>query len=154
MGFCWQGNPDHLADRQRSIPHSQFAPLAEIPGVRLLSLQAPPASAQIADSAFGHRIETLGEAVDQEAGAFMDTAAVMMHLDLIIACDTSVAHLAGALGRPVFIALSHVPDWRWLRDREDSPWYPTARLFRQDQAGEWTPVFERITAAVRASGRR
>lgn len=151
VGICWQGNTGFLADRQRSIPLHQFAPLAEIPGARLFSLQAPPASAQIAGSAFSHRIETVGEAVDQEAGSFMDTAAVMMHLDLIIACDTSVAHLAGALGRPVFIALSHAPDWRWLRQREDSPWYPTARLFRQDKAGEWTPVFDRIAAAVRAA---
>jgi ADP-heptose:LPS heptosyltransferase len=97
---------------------------------------------------FGDRIETLGSDFDSGA-AFVDTAAVMMHLDLIVSSDTSVPHLAGALGRPVLVALARVPDWRWLLDREDSPWYQTMRLFRQAETGNWHDVFRRIAAAVR-----
>jgi ADP-heptose:LPS heptosyltransferase len=79
---------------------------------------------------------------------FMDTAAAIMNLDLVIACDTAVAHLAGALGALVWVALCYVPDWRWLLDRSDSPWYPTMRLFRQEQPGDWAGVFEEIRAAL------
>jgi ADP-heptose:LPS heptosyltransferase len=79
-----------------------------------------------------------------------DTAAQMAHLDLVITIDTSMAHLAGALAKPVWVLLSHTPDWRWLIDREDSPWYPTARLFRQPQPGDWQPVIERVRTALTA----
>ncbi len=79
----------------------------------------------------------------------MDTAAIMMNLDLVITSDTSVAHLAGALGVPVWVALPYVPDWRWQLDRCDSPWYPTMRLFRQKKAGDWVDVFEEIREALR-----
>jgi ADP-heptose:LPS heptosyltransferase len=78
----------------------------------------------------------------------MDTAAVMTHLDLVVTCDTAVPHLAGALGVPVWVAVPRVHDWRWLRDREDTPWYPTMRLFRQERQGDWAPVFQRIAQAV------
>ncbi|HEX7380170.1 MAG TPA: glycosyltransferase family 9 protein, partial [Pirellulales bacterium] len=81
--------------------------------------------------------------------SFLDTAAVLANLDLHICCDTSLAHLAGALGVPVWVALPFAPDWRWLLDREDSPWYPTMRLFRQRREGDWSDVFERIAAAAR-----
>src|SRR5258707_11874889 len=89
-------------------------------------------------------VETLGAEFDQGPDAFVDTAAVNANLDLVITSDTSIAHLAGALGRPVWISLKQVPDWRWLLDRNDSPWYPTARLFRQRQRGDWAEVFERM----------
>jgi ADP-heptose:LPS heptosyltransferase len=92
-------------------------------------------------------IVDLGE-LDTHRGAFMDTAAIMMNLDLVITSDTSVAHLAGALGVPVWVALPFVPDWRWLLDRSDSPWYPTMRLFRQKRIGDWAGVFEEIRAAL------
>jgi ADP-heptose:LPS heptosyltransferase len=89
-------------------------------------------------------ITDLGSRLDEGGAAFVDTAAVMTKLDLVIAPDTALAHLAGALGVPVWVALLFVADWRWLRDREDSPWYPTMRLFRQSEAGHWSPVFERM----------
>ncbi len=91
------------------------------------------------------------ENFDCDGDAFIDTAAVMMNLDLVITCDTSLAHLAGALGRPVWVALRHVPEWRWMLDRDDTPWYPTMRLFRQTQRGDWDGVFVRIAEAVRAN---
>src|SRR5207244_11493148 len=86
----------------------------------------------------------LGRRLDETSGAFMDTAAVMKNLDLVIAPDTAIAHLAGALGVPVWLALSFVPDWRWLLQREDSPWYPSMRIFRQTEPGDWNGVFDRM----------
>jgi tetratricopeptide (TPR) repeat protein len=135
--------------QNRAIPLQLFAPLAAIPGVRLIALQKGAGSEQIAEVPFRDRIETLGKDFDAGGDAFIDTAAVMMSLDLIVSCDTSSAHLAGALARPVFTALPLIPDWRWLLDREDTPWYPTMRLFRQTKRGEWFDVIERIVRAVR-----
>jgi ADP-heptose:LPS heptosyltransferase len=89
-------------------------------------------------------LEVLGDDFDQGPQAFLDSAAVMSHLDLIITCDTALAHLAGALGRPTWVALKFVPDWRWLLDRTNSPWYPTMRLFRQSRPGDWDGVFAAI----------
>jgi tetratricopeptide (TPR) repeat protein len=148
VGIAWQGNRGYRQDRLRSIPLAAFAPLAEIPGVRLMSLQKGYGSEQVAQVPFGDRIEDLG--ADFDTGpAFLDTAAAMMHFDLVISPNTAIAHLAGALGRPVFVALNQVPDWRWLLGRDTSPWYPTARLFRQSAAGDWEGVFARIASAVR-----
>jgi hypothetical protein len=135
--------------RKRSFPLALLDRIAAIPGVRLISLQKGAGLHEIAEVEFGDRIETLGEDFDAGPGAFLDSAAVMMSLDLVICCDTSIAHLAGALARPVFVALPFVGDWRWLRDRDDSPWYPTMRLFRQTKPAEWGDVLERITQAVR-----
>ena len=132
----------------RAAPLAAFAPLAAIPNVRLISLQKGFGTGQIADS--GVTVETLGEDFDSGPHAFADTAAVMANLDLIVSVDTSVAHLAGAMGRPVFVALKHVPEWRWMLDRADLPWYPTMRLFRQPKRGDWTGVFESIAKAVAA----
>jgi hypothetical protein len=103
---------------------------------------------QIATVDFRDRIETLGDQFDEDGGAFADTAAVMMSLDLVVCPNTSVAHLAGALGRDVFLAVPRAGDWRWLVGREDSPWYPTLRLFRQTQSGDWTDVVARMADAV------
>jgi tetratricopeptide (TPR) repeat protein len=144
VGVAWQGNAAAPVDKGRSIPLTAFAPLGRIPGVRLISLQKGPGLEQMADLPPDMVVETLGTDFDSGPDAFLDTAAVMMHLDLIVTSDTAVAHLAGALGRPVWIVLKHVPDWRWMIDREDSPWYPTARLFRQQRAGNWEEVFARV----------
>jgi Flp pilus assembly protein TadD len=147
IGIAWQGSPTYVGDKGRSIPLREFAPLAAIPGVRLISLQQGFGAEQVAAVDFNARIETPDEHFD-EAGAFVDTAAVVMNLDLIVTSDTSIPHLAGALGRPLFVALCRAPDWRWLLDREDSPWYPSARLFRQTGIGDWSDVLARIAAEV------
>jgi len=139
-------NREHkLADQRRSIPLSHFEPLARIRGVRLFSLQKGYGTEQLAEIKSQWPIIDLGNRLED----FTDTAAVMMNLDLIISADTAPAHLAGALGRPVWTVLSFAGSWRWLLDREDSPWYPTMRLFRQKKPGGWAEVFERIAAEVR-----
>src|SRR5229473_1599511 len=146
IGIAWQNAGASYLDPLRSIPLREFAPLCEIPGVRLVSLQKGPGEEEV--TAFEGRIETPGAPFD-ESGAFLDSAAVMMNLDLVVTSCTAIAHLAGALGRPTFVALMQVPEWRWLIDRDDSPWYPTARLFRQTTADDWAGVFARVTDAVR-----
>jgi tetratricopeptide (TPR) repeat protein len=148
IGIAWQGARDYHADPWRSIPLAQFAPLARLPGVRLVSLQKGFGSEQIATVDFP--VVDLSGRLDEAAGPFMDTAAVIAGLDLVVGPDTAIAHLAGALGAPIWIALQFSPNWRWLLDRDDSPWYPTARLFRQTTLGQWPDVFERIASAVEA----
>jgi tetratricopeptide (TPR) repeat protein len=150
VGIVWQGNPNPEADMARSAPLAAFAPLAAIPGVRLISLQLGAGVGQLADLPAGMRVETLGDDFDAGPDGFVDTAAAMGALDLVVTCDTSVAHLAGALARPTWVALKQVAEWRWLRDRDDSPWYPTMRLFRQTRRGEWSDVFAAMTAELKA----
>jgi hypothetical protein len=137
VGIAWQGNPAFRNDYLRSIPLSHFASLTKVDGVRLVSLQKGPGTEQLT----GDDIKLIAN-LDEAAGPFMDTAAIMKHLDLVICSDSAVAHLAGALGVPAWIALPLIPDWRWLLEREDSPWYPSARLFRQTRLGCWEDVFE------------
>ncbi len=148
IGICWQGNPEHQADHVRSIPLAAFEAVAKLPGVTLVSLQQGFGSEQLDRVAFGTKIVRLPDNVDKTSGAFQDTAAIMTHLDLIITSDTSIAHLAGALGRPTWLPLATIPDWRWLLHREDSPWYPQMRLFRQQHAGDWNEVFGRVAQAL------
>ncbi|HET7883500.1 MAG TPA: glycosyltransferase family 9 protein, partial [Acetobacteraceae bacterium] len=148
IGVAWQGNPASAAEHGRSYPVAELRALAGVPGIRLISLQRHHGLEQLAALPHGLRIETLGDDLDAGSDAFIDTAAVMQCLDLVITSDTSVAHLAGALGRPVWVALQHVPDWRWLLDREDCPWYPTMRLFRQSRRGDWAGVFSRMAALL------
>ena len=150
VGVAWQGNPDFTGDRYRSIPLDQFEPLAELPGVQLINLQKGPAAAQLVALSERFKIVDYGPQVDLRQGAFMDAAAMMMNLDLVVACDTSVAHLAGALGVPVWVALPFAPDCRWLLDRHDSPWYPTMRLFRQTEPGNWGPVFKAMARRIQS----
>jgi Flp pilus assembly protein TadD len=138
VGINWQGYRGRFEDNGRSMPLAAFAPLAVVPGVRLINLQKGEGEEQIAGCGFP--IEVL-EGLDAGPDAFPDTAAVMMGLDLVITSDTSIAHLAGALGRPVWVALRAVPDWRFMIGRSDSPWYPGMRLFRQVVDGDWGPVF-------------
>ncbi|HLY46731.1 MAG TPA: tetratricopeptide repeat protein [Stellaceae bacterium] len=149
VGIAWQGDPRRRIDLGRSISLAAFAPLAGIAGVRLISLQKHWGVEQLADPPPGLEVESLGDAFDAGPDGFLDTAAVMMQLDLVITSDSAVAHLAGALGRPVWLALKDVPDWRWQVDRPDCPWYPSARLFRQDRRDDWSAVFQCIAAALR-----
>ncbi len=144
VGIAWQGTPIGGADRGRSLSLARFLPMARMPGVRLFSLQKGHGHEQLRDLPEGVGITDLGS----RCATFDDTAGVMANLDLIITSDTPVAHLAGALGRPVWVALKRSPDWRWLLERAGSPWYPTMRLFRQRVSGEWDDVFEAISAAV------
>jgi tetratricopeptide (TPR) repeat protein len=150
IGIAWQNAGASHLDKLRSIPLHRFAPLCDIPGVRLISLQKGRGVEEVPAVAFGERIETLGDGFDEGDGAFVDSAAVMMNLDLVVSPCNAIAHLAGALGRPTFVALMRVPEWRWLLAREDSPWYPATRLFRQSSEGDWPGVFARICEAVRA----
>jgi tetratricopeptide (TPR) repeat protein len=149
IGIAWQGNPKQGGDRLRSIPLIHFAPLARLQGVQLLSLQKDPGAEQLREMGGTLGIIDLARRLDLSGGAFLDTAAVMKNLDLVVTCDTSIGHLAGALGVPVWLALSSAADWRWLTGRDDTPWYPTMRLFRQTKLGRWDDVFERMTAEVK-----
>jgi tetratricopeptide (TPR) repeat protein len=147
VGIAWQGSRNRI-DVGRSVPLEMFGRLARIPGVRLISLQKGAALDQLRAVAKDLRVEVLGEEFDAGPQAFLDSAAVMTHLDLIITCDTALAHLAGALGRPTWIAIKRVPDWRWLLDRADCPWYPSVRLFRQTYRGDWGGVFDAMQAEL------
>jgi tetratricopeptide (TPR) repeat protein len=146
VGLVWQGNPQHAEDRLRSIALEQFEPLARIPGVQLVSMQVGAGSEQVRECRFD--IVDLGSQLDPTPGAVHDAAAVLRNLDLLISCDTGLAHLAGALGVPVWLAVPFAPDWRWLREREDSPWYPTMRLFRAPAPAMWGPVVARMAKAL------
>jgi hypothetical protein len=143
VGIHWQGNKAYALDRTRSIPLDQFAPLWRLEGVQLFSLQKGEGAQQLAELHPASPIHAFSAELDPGEEAFIDTAAVMQLVDLVITSDTATAHLAGALGVPVWVALCSVPDWRWFLDRGDSPWYPTMRLFRQPTAGDWhTPMLE------------
>ena len=148
VGLAWRGHPQHRNDGRRSISLAALEPLFTATGVAFYSLQVAPTA------------DFAGEAIHQKAllnlehliHDFADTAALMAQLDLIIAVDTSVAHLAGALACPVWLLLPFAPDWRWLLDRDDSPWYPTMRLFRQPAIGDWTSVVQSVRVALAANG--
>ena len=149
IGIAWQGNPKHGRDRWRSFPLSSLARLAQIPGVRLISLQKGAGTEQLAEVRDSFSVVDLAEILDPNVDAMLETAAVMKNLDLVISCDSAVAHLAGALGVPVWIALPKVPDWRWQLERTDSPWYPTMRLYRQHERAHWEPVFAEMERSLR-----
>ncbi len=148
IGICWQGDKELKADAGRSFPLRHFEGIARLPNIRLIGLQKNDGVEQLADLPSGMNVESLGEDFDAGPDAFIDTAAVMQCLDLVVTSDTAIAHLAGALARPVWVALKHVPDWRWMLDRADSPWYPTMKLFRQPARGDWTSVFAAIRAEL------
>jgi hypothetical protein len=140
VGICWQGNPTYLADYKRSIPLSHLAPILEAPSLECISLQKVHGLEQLEGLPMGAKLENLGPELDDHTGAFCDTAAVMKQLDLVLTSDTSTAHLAGALNVPTWLMLAKVPDWRWERVGESCRWYPSMRLFRQSEAGDWAPV--------------
>lgn len=145
VGLVWGGNPIHQRDLLRSIPLSQLAPVLAVPGAKFFSLQKGAPLSQLTEPAARDIVN-----LDAMLGDFSDTAAALEALDLVITVDTSVAHLAGALGTPVWMMLPHVPDWRWMLDRADSPWYPSMRLFRQAAIREWSGVIEEITLSLAA----
>lgn len=149
VGIVWQGNPKHAWDRHRSVALERFEPLAGVEGARLISLQKGPGAEQLAAVGERFAVMNLGEQLDEATGPFMDTAAVLANLDLVITVDSAVAHLAGAMGVPTWVALSYTPDWRWLLGRTDTPWYPTMRLFRQRRFGDWDGVFAVMTETLR-----
>ena len=148
VGLCWQGNPDRPRDALRSVPLDQFGPLISVPGTQWFGLQVGPGEDQVtsfnAPGSFAH----LGPHLRSGPDKFVNDAAVMEHLDLIISVDTSVAHLAGAMGKSVWILLAREADWRWMLERQDSPWYPTARLFRQTVSGDWGAPLSAMTAEL------
>jgi hypothetical protein len=158
IGINWRGRPRQGHWSERDIPLQMFLGLGKMPGVRLVSLQRGkgredllriPGNNEIRSiDAHPTSIIDLGDDVDTANGAFVDTAAIMKNLDLVITSDTAVAHLAGALAVPVWLALPYVADWRWFKERADSPWYPTMRLFRQQRAGDWATVFDHIRAEL------
>jgi FkbM family methyltransferase len=144
VGFVWATNPNNSTSLKRSCPLSHFLSLLDVPGIALYSLQkdAPEADRALLNSE--ERIQNLAEQLSD----FADTAAAIAQLDLVITVDTAVAHLSGALGKPTWTLLPAIPDWRWLLNREDSPWYPTMRLFRQSQPNDWAELFTRVITAL------
>jgi Flp pilus assembly protein TadD len=146
IGIVWQGRAEHIRDRARSVPLAAFAPLAALKGVSLLSLQVGTSREHLAALTEHFPVVDLGGEFDRTS--FADAAAVAMSLDLIITVDTAMAHLAGALGVPVWVILPYAPDWRWLLGRDDSPWYPTMRLFRQREPGNYSAVFDLVAAEL------
>jgi Glycosyltransferase family 9 (heptosyltransferase) len=145
IGIVWAGRPTHNNDRRRSSKLADFSPLAALPGVALVSLQKGP-SADQAGRYFG-RAPLIN--IGAEVRDYDDTMALLECLDLVVTVDTSVGHLAAAMGKPVWILLATSPDWRWLLGRQDSPWYPTVRLFRQTEPRVWGDVFQQVAAAVK-----
>jgi Flp pilus assembly protein TadD len=144
VGIVWRGNANNRRDHARSFGLDQLAPVAEVDGVRLISLQKGADRGEVADFAAKYPLVDWTDRLDEGDSPFLDTAAVMKGLDLVVSADTAPCHLAGALGVPVWVALPLIPDWRWLLNRDDSPWYPTARLIRQTRSGDWADLFERM----------
>ena len=148
IGLAWAGNPAHPRDRLRSIALEQLVPLLKVAGTTFYSLQFGSGAEQMKQLPAGVKLVDLGD----ELKDFANVAAIVANLDLVISIDSAVAHLAGALGKPVWILLNKGCDWRWFLEREDSPWYPTARLFRQSTPGEWQEVVKRIEHELRQGG--
>jgi hypothetical protein len=148
VGLAWAGNPANAGNATRSIPLSLFESFAHIDNIDLYSLQVGPAAAQIAALPHLRIIDYSREFLN-----FDETASLIANLDLVISVDTSIAHLAGALGKPVWILLRHSSDWRWLLSGDTSPWYPTARLYRQENAHDWAPVIRKVIDELRKSER-
>lgn len=145
IGLVWSGKPSHKNDHNRSIALSRLEPLLSVPGVSFVSLQREYRETELPALA---NLPIMR--VDEAIADFADTAAAIGELDLVIAVDTAVAHLAGALGKPLWLLLSHIQDWRWMHDRSDSPWYPSARLFRQSQIGDWDGVIAAVAGELAA----
>ena len=145
VGIVWAGRTTHANDKKRSMSLGQWQPILDVPGVSFLSLQKEIPECDVAAMAADKGILSLGG----ELNDFSDTAALIQALDLVISVDTSVVHLAGALGKPAWVLLPYVPDWRWLYSREDSPWYPSLRLFRQNVPHDWSDPVERAAVELR-----
>lgn len=150
VGICWQGNPENLLNRGRAVPLKHYAPLAEIPGVRLICLQTHHGLDQVADLPRPEALTMLGEDFGTGADAFVDLAAAMKCVDLVVTSDTASGHVGGALGVPTWIVLGNVPDWRWMLERTDTPWYPSVRLFRQPRPGDWQAALDAVGGEISA----
>ena len=148
VGICWQGNPGYKEDGLRSVPLFFFESLCSGEDVTLWALQKGAGLEQVGGFNLRERLVLPGSELDETNGAFMDSAALAEELDLVVTSDTAMAHLAGALGVRVWLALPFVSDWRWGRHGEFTDWYPSMRIFRQPAAGEWAPVFEAMQAAL------
>jgi hypothetical protein len=148
IAIGWQGNPAFPEDRERSFQLSEFAPIANLQGVTLISLPKGVGAEQLATLGGRFAVLDFSGGIDEQSGAFVDSAAIIHNVDLVITSDTALAYLAGAIGAPVWLALSFTPHWRWLLDRTDNPWYPTMRLFRQTSPGDWAGVFQQMRAAL------
>jgi hypothetical protein len=146
IGLVWSGGTAHSNDHNRSLTLAEFLPLAEVGGADYISLQKDLRAVDVAVLASRPDIRHFGE----QQKDFSDAAALIAAMDVVVTVCTSVAHLAGAMGKPVWVLLPHLPDWRWFLDRDDSPWYPSARLFRQDKAGDWGGVVARVAKEMRA----
>ena len=150
VGLAWAGNPEHHQDAARSLRLEQLAPILQVLGVAFYNLQQPvPAGDQAC-------LQTMSASIHSnlKLDDFLDTASVIAEMDLVISVDTAVAHLAGALGKPVWILLQHSSDWRWFLDCPDSPWYPTAQLFRQVERNEWRTPILRTAEAMKLKARQ
>jgi len=146
IGIVWAGNPGHIRDKDRSCKLGDFLPVFSIQGATVYIIQKGDAKFQARDILYPY--VNMNDYNFDEKEPFFDTAAIMENLDLIITVDTSIAHLAGAMNRPVWVLLSYIPDWRWMLDRSDTPWYPSMRLYRQEKAGDWSPVFATIKTEI------
>jgi tetratricopeptide (TPR) repeat protein len=151
VGINWQGNPEHHADVYRSISLETLRPLAELPHLDLINLQFGFGREQLSRCNFAGNILQLPEHTDRDGGAFTDTAAILQHLDLVVTTDTALAHLAGAVGVKVLLMLGRVPDWRWQLQGETTPWYPSMKLIRQTQLGNWAPVVDQVCCELTIS---
>jgi hypothetical protein len=155
IGFCWMGNPVHGQDMYRSLPMRHFKRLSDLKDVELYSLQKDDGQfrrwlgqlVNLREGAAGLRFTNLAPQLE----TFMDTAECIMQLDLVVTVDTSIAHLAASLGKPTWVLVPKMSDWRWMRDRTDSLWYDTARLFRQQTIGDWDSVFDEVIAELEAT---
>ncbi len=146
VGICWAGNPAYPNDHNRSIPLAIFERLFRVPGVRFVSLQQ---NLRPGDDSILARCDNIDLTSDRKGSGLADTAALISRLDMVITVDTVIGHLSGALGRPFWILLPYSAYWAWLRERTDTPWYPTARLFRQPQPGDWKSVLESVADALK-----
>jgi hypothetical protein len=146
IGIAWQGSPRHANDRNRSTGLATLEPLARLTGVSLYSLQTDVQDMRLSKTMTDLGITDLGDQLTD----FADTAAAVASLDLIITVDTALLHLAAAMGTKTWGLLPYSPDWRWMLDRNDSPWYPSVKLFRQTAPGDWTGVIERVVQALKA----
>ena len=156
IGICWQGNDNYATPllratvAQKSVHPKEFAPICQLPGVSLYSLQKTTGTDQLKELPNGMHIITFDGDFDQSNGRFMDTAAVIKNLDLVITVDTSISHLSSGLGTPTWIMLPNPSDWRWMMDRNDSPWYPNVtRLFKQPTPGDWQSMIKEVAVELK-----
>ena len=146
IGLVWAGRPTHKNDRNRSVALNRLSALTDLDGITYVSLQKGPAESQVGNYFGNAPLINLGPEIED----FVDSMAVIENLDLVVTVDTAIGHLAGAMGKKAFIMLPYAPDWRWLENRSDTPWYPSVRLFRPPTPRDWDTVSAEVAAAIRA----